>query len=223
MATHLVTGAGSGIGAGRRRPPARARRRPGPAVARRRACRTTSRRRSPGAAPSSPTSPTPSAVEALAAAARPARLRGPRRRRRRPRPGRRPADRAPGSEQLDVNLVAPRAADPGRAAGAAGGPRHGRVRELRRRAARRARAGRRTPRRSTALRALADALRAEEREHGVRVTTVFPGRTATPMQREGARAGGQGVRRRRTGSTRDGRRDVPARARPPAPTRPSPR
>jgi short-subunit dehydrogenase len=32
------------------------------------------------------------------------------------------------------------------------------------------------------LRALADALRAEEREHGVRVTTVFPGRTATPMQ-----------------------------------------
>ncbi|HET6940436.1 MAG TPA: SDR family oxidoreductase [Nocardioides sp.] len=32
------------------------------------------------------------------------------------------------------------------------------------------------------LRALADSLRAEEQEHGVRVTTVFPGRTATPMQ-----------------------------------------
>ena len=32
------------------------------------------------------------------------------------------------------------------------------------------------------LRALADALRGEELEHGVRVTTVFPGRTATPMQ-----------------------------------------
>jgi len=32
------------------------------------------------------------------------------------------------------------------------------------------------------LRALADALRAEEVEHGVRVTTVFPSRTATPMQ-----------------------------------------
>jgi short-subunit dehydrogenase len=32
------------------------------------------------------------------------------------------------------------------------------------------------------LRALADALRAEEHEHGVRVTSVFPGRTATPMQ-----------------------------------------
>ena len=32
------------------------------------------------------------------------------------------------------------------------------------------------------LRALADALRAEEQPHGVRVTTVFPGRTATPMQ-----------------------------------------
>ena len=32
------------------------------------------------------------------------------------------------------------------------------------------------------LRALADALRAEEAEHGVRVTSVYPGRTATPMQ-----------------------------------------
>jgi short-subunit dehydrogenase len=32
------------------------------------------------------------------------------------------------------------------------------------------------------LRALADALRGEEQEHGVRVTTVYPGRTATPMQ-----------------------------------------
>ena len=32
------------------------------------------------------------------------------------------------------------------------------------------------------LRAVADALRAEEVEQGVRVTTVFPSRTATPMQ-----------------------------------------
>lgn len=32
------------------------------------------------------------------------------------------------------------------------------------------------------LRALADALRAEEKQNGVRVTSVFPGRTATPMQ-----------------------------------------
>jgi NAD(P)-dependent dehydrogenase (short-subunit alcohol dehydrogenase family) len=32
------------------------------------------------------------------------------------------------------------------------------------------------------LRALADALRAEELDHGVRVTSVYPGRTATPMQ-----------------------------------------
>ena len=32
------------------------------------------------------------------------------------------------------------------------------------------------------LRALADALRSEEAEHGVRVTSVYPGRTATPMQ-----------------------------------------
>ncbi len=32
------------------------------------------------------------------------------------------------------------------------------------------------------LKALADALRGEEGGHGVRVTTVYPGRTATPMQ-----------------------------------------
>ena len=32
------------------------------------------------------------------------------------------------------------------------------------------------------LRALADSLRAEEADRGVRVTTVFPSRTATPMQ-----------------------------------------
>lgn len=35
-----------------------------------------------------------------------------------------------------------------------------------------------------ALRALADSLRAEETEYGVRVTTVYPGRTATPMQQK---------------------------------------
>ncbi|WP_028650955.1 SDR family oxidoreductase [Nocardioides halotolerans] len=34
------------------------------------------------------------------------------------------------------------------------------------------------------LRALADSLRAEEQEHGVRVTTVYPGRTATAMQQK---------------------------------------
>lgn len=32
------------------------------------------------------------------------------------------------------------------------------------------------------LKALADALRAEESGHGVRVTSIYPGRTATPMQ-----------------------------------------
>ncbi len=35
-----------------------------------------------------------------------------------------------------------------------------------------------------ALRALADSLRAEVAASGVRVTTVYPGRTATPMQRD---------------------------------------
>jgi short-subunit dehydrogenase len=34
------------------------------------------------------------------------------------------------------------------------------------------------------LRALADALREEERGSGVRVTSVYPGRTATPMQQK---------------------------------------
>lgn len=34
------------------------------------------------------------------------------------------------------------------------------------------------------LKALADALRGEEAGHGVRVSTVYPGRTATPMQAE---------------------------------------
>ncbi|MFZ2504171.1 MAG: SDR family oxidoreductase, partial [Nocardioides sp.] len=33
-----------------------------------------------------------------------------------------------------------------------------------------------------AVRAIADSLRAEEAAHGVRVTSVYPGRTATPMQ-----------------------------------------
>lgn len=32
------------------------------------------------------------------------------------------------------------------------------------------------------LKALADALRAEEAQHGVRVASIYPGRTATPMQ-----------------------------------------
>ncbi len=32
------------------------------------------------------------------------------------------------------------------------------------------------------LKALADALRAEEAEHGIKVTSIYPGRTATPMQ-----------------------------------------
>ena len=34
------------------------------------------------------------------------------------------------------------------------------------------------------LRGFADALRLEEAEHGVRVSTVYPGRTATPMQQQ---------------------------------------
>ena len=39
-----------------------------------------------------------------------------------------------------------------------------------------------TPPRSTQLRALADALREELNPRGIRVLTVYPGRTAGPMQ-----------------------------------------
>lgn len=42
-----------------------------------------------------------------------------------------------------------------------------------------------------ALRAVADSLRQEVASHGIRVTTVYPGRTATPMQREVRRQEGR--------------------------------
>jgi len=41
------------------------------------------------------------------------------------------------------------------------------------------------------LKALADSLRAEESPHGIRVTSVYPGRTATPMQEKVHRQEGQ--------------------------------
>ena len=50
------------------------------------------------------------------------------------------------------------------------------------------------------LRAFADALRGEEREHGVRVSTVYPGRTADPDAAAGARARGPRLRRGASGS-----------------------
>ena len=64
------------------------------------------------------------------------------------------------------------------------------------------------------LRALADALRAEEAEHGVRVTSVYPGPHRDPDAAEGARAGGPRVRRRPVDPPGDRRRGDPARARP---------
>ena len=66
-----------------------------------------------------------------------------------------PALRAAGGTVVMVNSGAGRTAHPGWAAYAAS--KHG-------------------------LKALADALRGEEQEHGVRVTTVYPGRVATSMQ-----------------------------------------
>jgi NADP-dependent 3-hydroxy acid dehydrogenase YdfG len=47
-----------------------------------------------------------------------------------------------------------------------------------------------------ALRALADALRAEEEGNGVRVTSVHPGRTDTGMQRDVVRQEGEEYRPR---------------------------
>ena len=66
------------------------------------------------------------------------------------------------------------------------------------------------------LRAFADALRAEEVEHGVRVSTVYPSRTATPMQemvdREFARVTGRDaatIRMERVGRIPMGRIEQP--------------
>ena len=53
-----------------------------------------------------------------------------------------------------------------------------------------------------ALRAYADVLRAEEAEHGLRVTSVFPGRTDTDMQRGGPGRRGRRVRAGPVSATR---------------------
>ena len=69
------------------------------------------------------------------------------------------------------------------------------------------------------LRALADSLRAEEQEHGVRVTSVYPGRTATRCRRKVHAQEGKDVRRRALDRPGDRRRRDPPRARPAVPTR----
>ncbi len=61
------------------------------------------------------------------------------------------------------------------------------------------------------LRALADALRAEEAEHGVRVSTVYPGRTATPMQQKVHEQEGRAYDAGHVDPAGDRRRDDPAR------------
>ncbi len=66
------------------------------------------------------------------------------------------------------------------------------------------------------LRAIADSLRAEEAEAGVRVTSVYLGRVVDADAGQGPRAGGQAVRRRRLGQSRVGRRHDRAPARPAA-------
>ena len=181
MATHLVTGAGSGIGAGRRRAAARPRRRAGAAGAVATSGPHELAERFPGAPTLVADLADPEAVES--ARALPDALDSVRARRRRRRARRRSPSSTPTTwrEQLDVNLVAPAAADPGRAAGAARArgtvvfvnSGAGLLRRTRVVGVRRLQAG---------LRALADALRAEEAgarrpgHHGL------PGRTATPMQ-----------------------------------------
>ena len=149
MATHLVTGAGSGIGAGRRRAPAGARRR--------RLCWSPGRRSGPhdlradhpGAdGPGRRPGGRRRGRVAGRLPARRARLAGPRRRRGRARRGRR-AERRGLAGAARGQPGRPRGADPGRAARAARRPGHRRLRQLRRRPARRTRSGRRTPPPST--------------------------------------------------------------------------
>ena len=83
--------------------------------------------------------------------------------------------------QLDVNLVAPcrltRACCP-----RCGRPAAGRLRQLRRRVWPPAREWAAYAASKYGLRAIADALRAEEVAHGVRVTQCYLGRASTPMQ-----------------------------------------
>ena len=96
--------------------------------------------------------------------------------------------------QLNVNLIAP--AELTRhflpQLRAARGPRG--LRQLRRGPAARTPTGRAYAASKHGLKALADSLRAEEHGNGVRVTSVYPGRTASPMQAKVHSAGGQGVR-----------------------------
>ena len=91
-------------------------------------------------------------------------------------------DLAHWQQQIDVNLTAATRAGPGDPPRTAGGPRHGGAASTPAPAWLPTRPGRAYAASKFGVRALADALRAEEHEHGVRVTTVYPGRVATPMQ-----------------------------------------
>ena len=181
--THLVTGAGSGIGAALADAAARARRRAGAAGPHRGAGRR--------AAPAlrrrdrrwSPTWPTRRRLERRWHAACPTRST-----RCCTSPASSTSARSPTCrstqlrEQLDVNLVAPAVLTRAALPGAARGARHRRVRELRRRAGRRARTGRRTPPRSSGCGRSPTRCAPRRPSTACGSPRSSPSRTATPMQ-----------------------------------------
>ena len=192
-ATHLVTGAG--VRHRRRRWPARLHERGDDLV-------LLARSEERAARAARPTSPARTMLVADLAdpaaldGARPARCRtaglgGPRRRRRRPRPGRRAAARTTGASS-STSTWSRRRCSPARSCPPCARP-AGTVVFVNSSAGLTA-----SPTWSAyaaskfGLRALADALRAEEVEHGVRVTTVYPEPDRHADAGEGARAGGRG-------------------------------
>ena len=185
MATHLITGAGSGIGAAVAPPAARARRRPRPPRPRRRPRARSSSSAYPGArtlvgdladpdrlswafsqAGASPTASTPCCTSPGSSTSDPV------------------GDLRPKTwhQQLNVNLIAPAELTRLLLPTLRASQGHVRLRELRRRPqrprrlerVRRLQARAEGPRRLAARRGAA--------RNGVRVTSVYPGRTASPMQ-----------------------------------------